>query len=62
MKHDQYVGFRLPRDLSRALEQERRRLSRERGTELKTSAAIRTILERDLRSQRKVPCSASAPR
>lgn len=46
--HDSKVDVRIPKKLSRALEDERRRMSAEIGTELKTSTVVRALLERAL--------------
>jgi hypothetical protein len=52
MKHDGVVAVRVPSELRAALEQERVRMSRKAGAEVKTSAVIRAILERALKSSR----------
>lgn len=54
MKNDETVGVRMSRKLRRAIERERKRMSRDAGAEVKTSAVIRAILERELfqRSER----------
>lgn len=47
------VDVRLPRELRSALERERRRMSKEFGTEVKTSFVVRSLLERALRPKRR---------
>lgn len=44
----QIVGVRMPHKLKLAIERERRRMSLVAGAEVKTSAAIRALLERAL--------------
>jgi hypothetical protein len=48
--NDDIVYARVPRALKGALEQERRRMSKAAGAEVKTSAVIRAILEQHLRA------------
>ena len=47
------VDVRLPRELRAALERERLRMSKEQGTEVKTSFVVRSLLERALRPKRR---------
>jgi hypothetical protein len=54
------VDVRLPRELRNALERERLRMSKEHGTEVKTSFVIRSILELHLRSKRRPASSERA--
>jgi predicted NAD-dependent protein-ADP-ribosyltransferase YbiA (DUF1768 family) len=49
MTQDAIIYARVPRELRKALERERQRMSRASGAEVKTSAVIRSILERALR-------------
>jgi hypothetical protein len=52
MEHDEKVSIRIPSKLRDALEDERKRMSRKIGAEVKTSAVVRAILERSLRRAR----------
>lgn len=52
VKHNEKVDVRLPSALRSALEQERRRMSKTIGAEVKTSAVIRAILEQKLLPKR----------
>ena len=52
VKHEGTLSLRLPSDLLDDLEKERRRVSRVVGVDVKTSAVVRSILERDLRRRR----------
>lgn len=54
MKHDDKVDVRVPHELRGALERERRRMSKAAGAEVKTSAVIRSILERALKPKKKI--------
>ena len=47
-QNDVSVGIRVPTKLKRALERERKRMSRAAGAEVNTSAAIRALLEQAL--------------
>jgi hypothetical protein len=49
VKHDEMLSIRVPGGLRGALERERRRMSEAAGAEVKTSAAVRAILEKQLR-------------
>ena len=53
MKNDKIIQARVPNELQGALERERKRLSKENGKKMKTSAVIRLILERDLFPKRR---------
>ena len=53
MENDEFIGIRVPRKLRSALEQERKRMSKAAGAEVKTSAVIRAILEEKLRPKRR---------
>jgi hypothetical protein len=59
MKHDEFIGIRVPGELRGALERERQRMSKAAGAEVKTSAVIRAILERSLRPVRPKPQSSA---
>jgi hypothetical protein len=48
VKQDEIIGIRIPHKLRAALEQKRQRMSKAAGAEIKTSAVVRSILERDL--------------
>jgi hypothetical protein len=50
VKNVEIIYARVPRELRSALEQERKRMSKAAGAKVKTSAVIRTILERGLRA------------
>lgn len=50
--YDEIIYARVPGKLKAALERERRRMSRKAGAEVQTSAVIRAILERALRTAR----------
>lgn len=50
---DEIIYARVPRELRSALERERKRMSKAAGAEVKTSAAIRAILEQKLLSKRR---------
>lgn len=52
MENNKFIGIRVPSDLRGALEQERKRMSKAAGAEVKTSAVIRAILEQALRGKR----------
>jgi hypothetical protein len=60
MKHDEIIYARIPSSLRAELERERKRMSKTKGVEVNTSAAIRAILERDFRSRRRTTASARA--
>lgn len=60
MKHDEYLGVRVPGEIRSALERERQRMSRKAGAEVKTSAVIRAILELHLRPKRRPTASEHA--
>lgn len=47
------VDVRLPRELRRALERERLRMSKALGAEVKTSFVVRSLLERALHPKRR---------
>lgn len=53
VKNDEIIGVRMPRELRSALERERQRMSKVAGAEVKTSAVIRAILERELSGARR---------
>lgn len=53
MANDEIIYARVPGGLKSALERERRRLSKKTGTEVKTSAVIRAILEQALLGKRR---------
>lgn len=57
---DEIIYARVPRELRSALERERKRMSKAAGAEVKTSAVIRAILERDLLSKRRRSASDRA--
>lgn len=48
------VDVRLPRELRKALERERLRMSKALGSEVKTSFVVRSLLERALRPKRRL--------
>jgi hypothetical protein len=52
-KQEAIIYARVPRALRSALEQERKRMSKAAGAEVKTSAVIRAILERELLQKRR---------
>lgn len=52
VEHDETIAVRVPRKLRAALERERRDMSQKAGAEVKTSAVIRSILERALAKNR----------
>lgn len=52
VKHTKKVDLRLPDALREAVELERQRMSKAAGTEVKTSAVIRSILEQKLLTKR----------
>ena len=54
MKHDEFVGFRIPNELRSALERKRQKMSRAAGAEVKTSAVIRALLTKSLRDEMKL--------
>jgi len=54
------VDVRLPIQLRTALERERRRMSKEFGTEVKTSFVVRSLLERALKPKRRPASSERA--
>ena len=60
MKKNEFIGVRVPGAIRGALEQERRRMSKKAGAEVKTSAVIRSILERALRAKRRSATSERA--
>jgi hypothetical protein len=60
VKNDKFIGIRVPEELHGALERERKRMSKVAGAEVKTSAVIRAILERTLRSKRRSELGARA--
>lgn len=60
MEHNAKVDVRLPSELRSALEQERRRMSKKAGAEVKMSAVIRAILEQAMRSKRQPSSSRAA--
>ena len=51
MRHDEIIYARIPCGLKKALERERKRMSKAAGAEVKTSAVIRAILEEALRKK-----------
>jgi predicted site-specific integrase-resolvase len=51
--NDEIIYARVPSRLRADLERERKRMSKKTGTEVKTSAVIRAILEQALRSKRR---------
>jgi len=53
----EFIGIRVPTKLKRKLERERKRMSRDAGVPVNTSAAIRALLERAL-SKPKTPHAA----
>ena len=53
VKHDEFVGVRLPRQLRGAIERERLRMSRAAGAEVKLSAVIRAALEKQFQQRRR---------
>lgn len=57
---DGKIDIRVPRKMLNELERERKRLSKEAGVEVKTSAVIRSILELHLRSKRRHASSERA--
>ncbi len=57
---DGKIDIRVPRKMLNELERERKRLSKEAGVEVKTSAVIRSILELHLRSKRRPASSERA--
>ena len=59
-KQEAIIYARVPGDLRAALERERKRMSKVAGAEVKTSAVIRAILERALRSKRRSELGARA--
>lgn len=60
MKHDEKVDVRIPGELRGALERERRRMSKAAGAEVRTSAVIRSILEKALKGKRRADTSERA--
>lgn len=48
MKKDEVIAVRVPGELRDALERERKRMSKKAGAEVKSSAVVRSILERFL--------------
>ena len=59
VKNDDKVDVRLPSELRVALEQERKRMSKAAGAEVKTSAVIRALLEQALRGKRRTETAAA---
>jgi hypothetical protein len=53
VKHTEKVDLRLPPELRNAVELERQRMSKRAGKEVKTSAVVRTILEKRLLQKRR---------
>jgi len=59
-KNDGKVDVRIPLGLQRELERERRRMSKALGTEVKTSVAVRSLLERALKPKRRAASNEHA--
>lgn len=49
MKHDESIAIRVPSDMMRELEKERRRMSRAVGAEIKMSAVVRALIIEGMR-------------
>ena len=59
MAHDTIIYARIPHELRGALERKRKRMSKAAGGEVKTSAAIRALLEQALREDRRTKTKAA---
>lgn len=60
MKHTEKVDVRLTGALRAALEHERKRMSKKKGAEVKTSVVVRSLLERALKPKRRSTTSERA--
>ena len=58
MRHKAILSLRLPSDLLDYIERERRLASRAAGVDIKTSAMVRSIFERDMKRRRRQSCKA----